>query len=123
MKRISQATTGAVGRVVEYDATRKILYYLQERFETYGVNTSGDYVAFSGTGDIVGATSGSTGVPAQPTTNPVTLAGGNTLQFNSTGYANPELQPDSGNIIYVENRRPISRASDQTEDIKVVVEF
>ena len=122
-ERISQATTGAVGRVVEYDATRKILYYLQERFETYGVNTSGDYVAFSGTGDIVGATSGSTGVPAQPATNPVTLAGGNTLQFNSTGYANPELQPDSGNIIYVENRRPISRASDQTEDIKVVVEF
>ena len=122
-ERISQTTTGAVGRVVEYDATRKILYYLQERFETYGVNTSGDYKAFSGTGDIVGATSGSTGVPAQPGTNPVTLAGGNTLQFNSTGYAQPELQPDSGNIIYVENRRPISRASDQTEDIKVVVEF
>ena len=103
--------------------TRKILYYLQERFETYGVNTSGDYVAFSGTGDIVGATSSSTGVPAQPGTNPVTLAGGNTLSFDAQGYAKPELQPDSGNIIYVENRRPISRASDQTEDIKVVVEF
>ncbi len=122
-ERITQSTTGAVGRVVEYDATRKILYYLQERFETYGVNTSGDYVAFSGTGDIVGATSSSTGVPAQPGTNPVTLAGGNTLSFDAQGYAKPELQPDSGNIIYVENRRPISRASDQTEDIKVVVEF
>jgi len=33
------------------------------------------------------------------------------------------LEQDSGKIIYVENRRPISRASDQTEDIKIVVEF
>ena len=33
------------------------------------------------------------------------------------------MQPDSGNILYVENRKPISRASDQTEDIKLIVEF
>ena len=39
------------------------------------------------------------------------------------GYADPELERDSGQIIYVENRRAISRASDQTEDIKVVVEY
>jgi len=44
------------------------------------------------------------------------------LVFTS-GYANPELEPNSGHILYVENRRPISRASDQTEDIKIVVEF
>ena len=122
-EKITQATTGAVGRVVEYDTTRKILYYLQEQWENYGVNTSGDHIAFSGSGDIVGATSGSTGVPAQPTPATVTLAGGNTISFDADGYSNPELQPDSGDIIYVENRRPISRASDQTEDIKIVVEF
>ena len=122
-EKITQATTGAVGRVVEYDTTNRILYYLQERWENYGVNTNGDYVAFSGSGDIVGATSSATGVPAQPSTNPVTLAGGNTLSFDADGYADPELQPDSGKVIYVENRRPISRASDQTEDIKIVVEF
>jgi hypothetical protein len=50
------------------------------------------------------------------------LAGGNTITF-SDGHANPELQPDSGNIIYREQRKPISRATDQTEDIKVIVEF
>jgi len=122
-EKITQASTGAVGRVVEYDSTRKILYYLQERWENYGVNANGDYVAFTGTGDVVGATSGATGVPAQPTPPTVTLAGGNTISFDSTGHANPELQADSGNIIYAENRRPISRASDQTEDIKIVVEF
>ena len=36
---------------------------------------------------------------------------------------NPELQPDSGNIIYLENRKPIQRDSDQTEDIKLIIEF
>jgi len=41
----------------------------------------------------------------------------------ASGYANPELSRDTGEVIYVENRRAISRASDQTEDIKVVVEF
>ena len=30
---------------------------------------------------------------------------------------------DSGDIIYLENRKPISRSSDQIEDIKVIVEF
>ena len=52
----------------------------------------------------------------------MTLAGGNTLTF-SDGYANPELAADSGDIIYIENRKPISRSSDQIEDIKVIVEF
>ena len=41
----------------------------------------------------------------------------------SSGYANPEIQPDSGDIIYVEHRSPISRASDQTENIKLIIEF
>ena len=53
---------------------------------------------------------------------PVTLANNNTLSLTS-GYANPELQPDSGQIVYLENRKPIARASDQTEDIKLIIEF
>ena len=38
-------------------------------------------------------------------------------------YSNPELDPDSGDIVYIENRKPIQRASDQTEDIKLIIEF
>ena len=41
----------------------------------------------------------------------------------ASGYATPEFDADTGEILYVENRRVISRASDQTEDIKIVVEF
>ena len=38
-------------------------------------------------------------------------------------YNNTELDQDSGNIIYTEFRGPIVRASDSTEDIKLVCEF
>ena len=41
----------------------------------------------------------------------------------SNGVANAEIAKNSGDIIYIENRRAISRASDQIEDIKLVVEF
>ena len=52
----------------------------------------------------------------------MTLANNNTTVFTS-GYSNPELDPDSGDIVYIENRKPIQRASDQTEDIKLIIEF
>jgi hypothetical protein len=41
----------------------------------------------------------------------------------TSGVATPELQPNSGDIIYMENRRLITRAADQIEDIKLVIEF
>ena len=119
---ITQASTGAVGKVVEFDSTRSLLFYQQEEFKGFGtVSTSGNYVAFSGTNQITGATSGATGTTAG-TTETVTLLNSNTVTLTS-GYANPELAADSGNIIYLENRKPIQRASDQTEDIKVIIEF
>ena len=119
---ITQATTGAVGKVVEWDSTLSLLYYQQESYKGFGTNsTTGSYVAFSGTNTITGGTSGATGTTSG-STETITLANNNTVTMTS-GYANPELQPDSGNIIYLENRRPIQRASDQTEDIKIIIEF
>ena len=41
----------------------------------------------------------------------------------SNGLATPEIENNSGNVIYVENRRLITRAPDQIEDIKLVIEF
>jgi len=100
---ITQSTTGAVGRVVEFDATNNILYYQQEKYANYGLAANGNVIAFSGSNVITGSNSTAVGT--------------------GSTYATPELQPDSGKVIYIENRRPISRASDQTEDIKIVVEF
>jgi hypothetical protein len=39
------------------------------------------------------------------------------------GLAVPELAKSTGEIVYVENRRLITRAPDQIEDIKLVIEF
>lgn len=39
------------------------------------------------------------------------------------GIAVPEIKNNSGEVIYIENRRLITRASDQIEDIKLVIEF
>jgi hypothetical protein len=122
-EKISQASTGACGKVVEYDSTNKILYYQQERFGHYGTNsTTGAFVAFSGANLITGSTSSATGTPQTTGSETVTLANNNTAVFTA-GYANPELDPDSGDIVYIENRKPIQRASDQTEDIKLIIEF
>ena len=120
---ITQASTGAVGKVVEWDSVLSLLYYQQESFKGFGTNsTTGGLVAFSGTNLITGGTSSATGTPSSTSSETVTLANSNTLTLTS-GYANPELQADSGDIIYLENRKPIQRASDQTEDIKIIIEF
>jgi hypothetical protein len=121
-EKITQASTGAIGRVVEWDSGNSILYYQQERYTDYGTNSLGAYVAFSGANVVTGADSSAVGTPDSTADAAVTLANGFTITF-ADGYVNPELQPDSGNIIYTENRSPISRATDQTEDIKIVVEF
>ena len=121
-EKITQASTAAIGKVVEWDSTNSILYFQQERFTDYGTSSVGAYVAFSGANAITGASSSAVGTPDSTADTAVTLSGGFTITF-SDGYCNPELQPDSGNIIYNENRSPISRATDQTEDIKIVVEF
>jgi hypothetical protein len=121
-EQITQATTGAVCKVVEFDSSLNLLYFQQERFFGFGTSTTNSgLTAFSGANQITGGTSGATGTTAG-TTETVTLANNNTLTLTS-GYANPELQPDSGNIVYLENRKPIQRDSDQTEDIKLIIEF
>lgn len=67
---------------------------------------------------ITGADSLSAGSPDASTTA-TTLLG---VSFTN-GFGVPEIEPNSGDIIYVENRRLITRAADQIEDIKLVIEF
>ncbi len=106
------------GIVVEWDVTNKILFYVQNVYDNQGTDeTYKQTIPFSGNSTITGATSNATGVPDVASSATV-----NNTVFVA-GYASPELQPDSGDIIYIENRKPISRASDQTEDVKLVVEF
>ena len=114
-EKITQASTGAVGKVVEYDSTNKILYFIQTRHNDEGVDANGNQTAFSGANVITGA-GGATGTP---TTTTSTI---NNVSFTS-GYSASEIDADSGDILYIENRAPITRAADQTENIKLVIEF
>ena len=59
--------------------------------------------AFANAASISGGTSGATGT--------------------ITAIANSGLEPYSGDVLYIENRSPISRAADQIEDVKLVIEF
>ena len=116
-EEINQASTGAVGKVVEYDATNKLLYWYQTRFPDVGTDANGNATAFSGANAITGQTSSAS---ATPNTSSSTDVNGVSI---TSGYSNPELAADSGDIIYVEERSPITRASDQTENIKLIIEF
>ena len=114
-EKITQATTGAVGKVVEWDSVNNILYYIQTRHTNDGIDSDGNLTAFSGTNVVTGA-GGGTGTP---TTSTSTI---NNVSFTS-GYSASEIDADSGDILYIENRAPITRAADQTENIKLVIEF
>jgi len=116
-EEINQATTGAVGKVVEWDSVNRILYYIQTRHNDAGLDANGNLTAFSGANIITGQTSSATGTP-----NTIVSSTVNNAVFSS-GYSAPEIDHDSGDILYIENRAPIQRATDQTENIKLVIEF
>ena len=114
-EEINQASTGAVGKVVEYDSTNKILYYIQTRFNDEGVDSNGNLTAFSGANAITGQDSSASGTPDTSTQTVDNIA-------FSSGYNSGEIDADT-DVLYQENRSPITRASDQTENIKLIVEF
>ena len=115
-EEINQATTGAVGKVVEWDSVNNILYYIQTRHNDAGADSDGNVTAFSGANVITGQGSSATGTPDTSTQTV------NNVSFTS-GYAVPEIQHDSGDLMYVDNRVKITRATDQVENIKLIIEF
>ena len=115
-EEINQATTGAVGKVVEHDTSNSILYYIQTRFNDHGIDSNGNLTAFSGTNTITGQSSSVTATPSSSTSTV------DNISFTS-GYAGSEIDADTGDVMYVENRSPITRASDQTENVKLIIEF
>ena len=99
------APSGAKGIVVNFDSTTKILKYIQTQWtgvKTTAGATQGNEIAFA-VSDVVTSASNATGTIASLT--------------------NPEIAYYTGQGIYVEDRAPISRATDQTENIKLIVEF
>ena len=60
----------------------------------------------------------------KPFANTASVSGGTSAASGTIAViTTPGLQPYSGDIIYVENRVPISRAADQIEDVKLIIQF
>ena len=115
-EEINQASTGAVGKVVEWDSSNNILFYIQTRFNDEGVDSNGNLTAFSGANAITGQSSSASATPSTSSTTVDNIA------FTS-GYNSGEVDADTGDVMYIENRSPITRASDQTENVKLIIEF
>ena len=92
---------------------------------------NGNVISFSGANQITGNV---TGFVATPDTNFGTSAvplaqitiGVSVYELGLSfvaGYANEEIDLNSGEILYVDNRIPITRSADQNEELKVVIEF
>jgi len=115
---ISQTVTGgkAYGTVVSWNSTNGILKY----FQSSQIHADAGVVrAFTSNASnaIVGASSLASGTV--DTSQNTILSD---ISFTG-GLASPEIQPNSGEVVYIENRRQITRAPDQIEDIKLVIEF
>ena len=125
---ITQTTTNAKGFVVSYDSTTKVLKYYQD--STDGT-VNGNVIPFFGANQITGSTNSYTATPdsTQGTSSvPVTqiTIGVSVYELGLsfvTGYANEEVELNSGEILYLDNRIPITRSADQNEELKVVIEF
>ena len=130
----------AVGQIIGYDPITKSLQYWQDRSlatndssnnkPTYGYKLN----RFTATP----ATGGNTNIIVTTTTGTETLAidtgftgvsttvNARTYYFGQTynsGLANPEIKKYSGNIIYIDHRPEVTRATNQREDIKIILEF
>lgn len=91
-------TSGAQAYVVEIDSSNGYIYYHQ--------NDKTGYTSFTNGEDVQGQTSTTTGA----------------LE-SASAVGNPEVDRQSGEILFLENRDPINRTTTQIEDIKVILEF
>ena len=91
----------ATGKVVSVDSTNRFVYYLPS------VDLVGNFNAFANSnGVFVGSTQKGT----------INASGGVSAAY-------PEVQRNSGDIVYLENRGAVARAADQIEDIKLIIEM
>ena len=125
---ITQTGTNAKGLVVSYDAITKVLKYYQDSVDG---TVNGNVIPFSGANQITGSANnytatpnGSFGTASVPLTQ-ITI-GVSVYELGLSfveGYANEEIELNSGEILYLDNRIPITRSADQNEELKVVIEF
>ena len=94
---LTGGTSQAKAFLVDIDTTNGFLYYAQ--------NSKTGYTSFVDGETVTGSTGGS-----------AALEGSNAI-------GNPEVERNSGKMLFLENRTPINRTATQIEDIKLIIEF
>ena len=131
----------AIGRVVSYDQLTGVLKYWQDRtnvgFNSDGTqNASPEYGfknilfeadAGANVGGNVNIIGGSATLQISTSfTGVSTVINNRTYNLGqefAMGTANPESKKYSGNIVYVDNRPPVTRSTSQKEDVKIILQF
>ena len=130
----------AIGKIIGYDPVTKSLQYWQDRSvaindssgnkPTYGykLNRFTATPATGGSTNIIVQTTGGTETLSIDSgfTGVSTTVNSRTYYFGQTynsGLANPEIKKYSGNMIYIDQRPEVTRATNQREDIKIILEF
>ena len=135
---ITQTVNGQIARgyVASYDSDTQVLKYFQDRSLNFGdgttnvdnanVGSEGSRLKFGGTGQINGQTpsfsvnidTGFSGV--------TTTVNGKIINLGSSftaGVSTSQINKKTGDIIYIDNRTPVSRDLRQKEDVKIILEF
>ncbi len=142
---ITQSSTGAKGYIVtsEEIGSATFVKYIQSRELYVDTYSSNDYVVKSfdpyvSNPDFSGITTSSSYTYSAFNTSSVTIdsntysvadidgseySGEYLGQTYTNGLSNPDINTKSGDILYVDNRSTITRASNQREDIKIIIEF
>ena len=116
-----------VGYVASWDSDTGVLRY----YQPVGFSTLSQYsykkLDFVGQSIVI--TGGSPENATVDTTfngDSVTISTGKNQSLGQTfvsGKANPDVKKYSGDIIYVDNRAPVTRTPSQKEEVKIVIEF
>ena len=143
--QITQSSTGAKGYIVSSQeiGSATFVKYIQSRELYVDTYASGDFVVKSfdpyiTNPDFSGITTSTSYTYSQFNTSSVTIdsssysvanidgsqySGEYLGQTYTDGLSNPDINTKSGDILYVDNRSTITRASNQREDIKIIIEF
>lgn len=106
---VRDTTTNARGVIVDVkdgagpDVGKKLIYIIRTEAENSAAGAAGSasFIAL----------------------NIMEIVSGGTASGTIGSIVDPEVQPNSGSVIYIENRRAVSRAIDQIEDLKLIFEF
>ena len=118
----------AVAYVASWNPDTGILKY----YQPVGFSTLGQYsykkLDFVGvnTSPITGGSPGNLIINSDFNGESIQGDGGQNIALSQTfssGKANPDVKKYSGDIIYIDNRAPVTRTASQKEEVKIVIEF